>query len=88
MHKPVHENLGTDRRTRQLSSPKHTGTGNQANYENKGAKFPHSLILYYACRSLLTENNVKNNTTRCGTMRCFCCFLVAKQRTTYIELHA
>ena len=27
------------------------------------AKFPHSLILHYACRSLLTENNGKNNTT-------------------------
>ena len=53
------------------------------------AKFPHSPILHYACRSLLTENNVKNNTTRCGTKRFFfCCFLVAKQRTTYIEPHA
>ena len=52
------------------------------------AKFPHSAILYYACRSLLTENNVKNNTTHFGTMRCFCCFLVAQQMTTYIEPHA
>ena len=26
-------------------------------------KFPHSPILHYACRSLLTENNGKNNAT-------------------------
>ena len=52
------------------------------------AKFPHSPILNYTCRLLLTENNGKNNTTRCGTLRCFCCFLVAKQRTTHIESHA
>ena len=25
------------------------------------AKFPHNPILHYACRSLLTENNVENN---------------------------
>ena len=52
----------------------------------KWAKFPHNPILYYACTSLLMENNVKNNS--CGTMRCVCCFLVAKQRTTYIVPHA
>ena len=67
-------------------------TANAANQlSTKGEdmpKFPHSPILYNACRLLLTENNVKNNTTRCGTMRCFCYFLVAKQRTTYIEPHA
>ena len=30
------------------------------------AKFPHSPILHYACRSLLTENNGKNNVTAVG----------------------
>ena len=52
------------------------------------SKFPHSPILHYACRSLLTENNGKNNAIAMGTMRCSCCFLVAKQRTTNIEPHA
>ena len=31
-------------------------------YSQSLAKFPHSPILHYACRSLLTENNGKNNT--------------------------
>ena len=30
------------------------------------AKFPHSSILHYACRSLLTENNGKNNAIAMG----------------------
>ena len=30
------------------------------------AKFPHSPILYYACRSMVTENNGKNNATAVG----------------------
>ena len=39
--------------------------------EKKTAKFPHSPILYYACRSLLTENNVKNNATAVGLCAVF-----------------
>ena len=27
------------------------------------AKFPHSPVLHYACRSFVTENNGKNNAT-------------------------
>ena len=52
------------------------------------AKFPHSPILHYACRSLLTENNGKNNATAVGLCVVFVVILVAKQRTTYIEPHA
>ena len=52
------------------------------------AKFPHSPILHYACGSLLTENNVKNNATAVGLYAGFCCFFVVKQRTIYIEPHA
>ena len=51
------------------------------------AKFPHSPILHYACRSLLTEIMAKQCNS-CGIMRCFCCFKVVKQRTTHIEPHA
>ena len=32
-------------------------------YKQTLAKFPHSPIRHYACRSLLTENNGKNNAT-------------------------
>ena len=46
-----------------------------------------SPILHYACRSLLTENNDKNNATAVGLCTVFCCFVVARQRNTYIELH-
>ena len=35
------------------------------------AKFPHSPILYYACRLLLTENNGKNNATAVGQCAIF-----------------
>ena len=52
------------------------------------AKFPHSPILHYACRSLLTENNGKNNAIAVGVCVVFVVILVAKQRTTYVELHA
>ena len=38
---------------------------------NPRAKFPHSPILHYACRSLLTENNGKNNTTAVGLCAVF-----------------
>ena len=34
--------------------------------ENTPAKFPHSPILHYVCRSLLTENNDKNYATAVG----------------------
>ena len=40
----------------------------------KLAKFPHSPILYYACRSLLTENNEKNNATAAGLCTVFVVF--------------
>ena len=56
--------------------------------EEKSAKFPHSPILHYACRSLLTENNDKNNATAVKLCVVFVVILVAKQRTTYIEPHA
>ena len=36
------------------------------------AKFPHSSILHYACRSLLTENNDKNNAIAMG----LCAFFI------------
>ena len=52
------------------------------------AKFPHSAILHDACRLLLTENNGKNNAIAMEVCAVFSCFLVAKQRTTYIEPHA
>ena len=35
------------------------------------AKFPHSPILHYACRSLLTENNGKNNAIAVGLCAVF-----------------
>ena len=35
------------------------------------AKFPHSPILHYACRSLLTENNGKNNAIAMGLCAVF-----------------
>ena len=35
------------------------------------AKFPHSFILHYACRSLLTENNHKNNAIAMGLCAVF-----------------
>ena len=35
------------------------------------AKFPHSPILHYTCRSLLTENNGKNNATAVGLCAVF-----------------
>ena len=35
------------------------------------AKFPHSPILHYACRSLLTENNGKNNAIAMGPCAVF-----------------
>ena len=35
------------------------------------AKFPHSTILHYACRSLLTEINDKNNVTAVGLYALF-----------------
>ena len=39
---------------------------------NTRAKFPHSPILHYACRSSrLTENNGKNNTTTVGLCAVF-----------------
>ena len=38
------------------------------------AKFPHSSILHYACRSLLTENNGKNNATVVGLCAVFVVF--------------
>ena len=48
------------------------------------AKLPHSYILHCACRSLLTENNGKNNTTAVGVYALFCCFFMVKQRTTFV----
>ena len=48
------------------------------------AKFPHSPILHYACRSLLMESHGKNNAIAGGATRCLYCFLVAKQRTTHM----
>ena len=35
------------------------------------AKFPHSPILHYACRSLLTENKGKNNAIAMGPCAVF-----------------
>ena len=35
------------------------------------AKFPHSPILHYACRSLLTENNGKHNAIAVGLCAVF-----------------
>ena len=35
------------------------------------AKIPHSPILHYACRSLLTENNGKHNATAVGLCAVF-----------------
>ena len=55
---------------------------------NLRAKFPHSPILHYSCRSLLTGKIMAKQCNSCGTMRFFCYFLVAKQRTTHIEPHA
>ena len=52
------------------------------------AKFPHSPIYYYACRSLLTENNNKNNATAVKICAVFVLFFVVKQTTTHIEPHA
>ena len=52
-----------------------------------GAIFPHSPVLHYACKSLLTENNDKNNAIAMGLCAVFCCFLVVKQRTKHIEPH-
>ena len=39
--------------------------------QRQTAKFPHSPILDYACWSLLTENNGKNNTTAVGLCAVF-----------------
>ena len=35
------------------------------------AKFPHNPLLHYACRSLSTENNGKNNATAVGLCAVF-----------------
>ena len=51
------------------------------------AKFPHSPILHYACRSLLTENNDKYTALAMGLCAGFVVFLVVKQRTKHIEPH-
>ena len=48
------------------------------------AKYPHSPILHYACRSLFKGKKWQKECNSYGTMRCFCCFLVVKQRTTHI----
>ena len=45
-----------------------------AEAEGKMVKFPHNPILYYACRSLLTENNDKNNATAMGLCAAFVVF--------------
>ena len=44
------------------------------------AKFPHSPILHYACRSLLTENNSKNNATVVGLCAFFLLFLGGEKK--------
>ena len=37
--------------------------GNSFQVKGEGAEFSHSALLHYACRSQLTKNNGKNNTT-------------------------
>ena len=44
---------------------------NFINEKTNWAKFPHSPILHYACRSLLTENNGKNNAIAMGLCAVF-----------------
>ena len=39
--------------------------------DQKGAKFPYNPIHHYACRSLLTENNGKNNAIAMGLCAVF-----------------
>ena len=49
------------------------------------AKFPHSPTLRYACRSLLTENNRKNNATAVGLCAVFNLVFLAGETKDYIH---